>query len=73
MLEKLVLEAEQAVWECCRKRCSVPPVKGFVGVSTSMLSAVRSLTLVEANSVFLSHSQHTQLPSLFTNFSLESL
>lgn len=41
----------------------------FAGVSTELLPAVRSLTLVEACTVFLSYSQHTQPPSLFTNFS----
>lgn len=58
---------------CCKERCRVPPVKNLVCVSTELSSAVRSLTLVEAYSVFLSFSQHTQPPSLFTKFSQEWL
>lgn len=45
----------------------------FAGVSTEQPLAVGFLTLVEACTVFLSYSQHTQPPSLFTNFSQESL
>lgn len=72
MLEKLV---EQAVWEAVvgkqRGACHLSRI--LLVCQQSCCQHVASPSVVGAYSGFLSHSQHMQPPSLFTNFSQESL
>lgn len=73
MLEKLVSEAEQAVWESVVGRLQCATCRGFCWCvnRAAVDSQIPDFSESLAYSVFLSHSQHTQPPSLFTNFSQE--